>query len=219
MRTQTQASDSLNAKLLLKTLVAFKKGDFSARLPGEWTGEAGKIADTLNEIIELSDKTAKELERVATIRVAPRFGNDVHRGAGMESVLGGQRTGFRPELLQRIREGERQVGIVVGGVVHRPVEGVLHAVAQPAGDRDRYGIGGAQGGDPARVHGRTSQRNQIRDLARLQRQPPSDQGVEQAVLCDLQFAPAGELGRVRQVRHRAIVAAGPAVPIGTRRLC
>src|SRR4051812_30451817 len=77
MRTQTQASDSLNAKLLLKTLVAFKKGDFSARLPGEWTGEAGKIADTLNEIIELSDRTAKELERVS--RVVGKEGKIVHR--------------------------------------------------------------------------------------------------------------------------------------------
>ena len=66
MRTETRASDSLNAKLLLKTLVAFKKGDFSARLPGEWTGEAGKIADTLNEIIELSDR-ARELERVSRV--------------------------------------------------------------------------------------------------------------------------------------------------------
>ena len=44
MRTQTATTDTINTKLLLKTLVAFKKGDFSARLPGEWTGEAGKIA-------------------------------------------------------------------------------------------------------------------------------------------------------------------------------
>ena len=50
MRTQTAATDSLNTKLLLKTLVAFKKGDFSVRLPGEWTGEAGKIADELEKI-------------------------------------------------------------------------------------------------------------------------------------------------------------------------
>src|SRR6201982_2272484 len=77
MRTQTRASESLNAKLLLKTLVAFKKGDFSARLPGEWTVKAGKIADTLNEIIELSDKTAKELERVS--RVVGKEGKIVHR--------------------------------------------------------------------------------------------------------------------------------------------
>jgi HAMP domain-containing protein/CheY-like chemotaxis protein/signal transduction histidine kinase len=77
MRTQTSASESLNAKLLLKTLVAFKKGDFSARLPGEWTGEAGKIADTLNDIIELSDRTSKELERVS--RVVGKEGKIVHR--------------------------------------------------------------------------------------------------------------------------------------------
>src|SRR3989440_529753 len=67
MRTQTATTDTINTKLLLKTLVAFKKGDFSARLPGEWTGEAGKIADTLNEIIELSDKTARELDRVSRV--------------------------------------------------------------------------------------------------------------------------------------------------------
>ena len=47
--------------------MAFKKGDFSARLPGDWTGEAGKIAETLNDIIELNDKTAKELERVSRV--------------------------------------------------------------------------------------------------------------------------------------------------------
>ena len=65
MPTQTPTTNSINTKLLLKVLVAFKKGDFSVRLPGEWTGEAGKIADTLNDIIELSDRTTKEVERVA----------------------------------------------------------------------------------------------------------------------------------------------------------
>src|SRR5260370_37500946 len=80
MRTEIPTTDSLNTKLLLKTLVAFKKGDFSARLPGEWTGEAGKIADTLNEIIELSDRTGKELERVS--RVVGKEGKIVHRAAG-----------------------------------------------------------------------------------------------------------------------------------------
>jgi HAMP domain-containing protein/CheY-like chemotaxis protein/signal transduction histidine kinase len=79
MRTQTLSTDSLNTKLLLKTLVAFKKGDFSARLPGEWTGEAGKIADTINDIIELSDKTARELERVS--RVVGKEGKIMHRAA------------------------------------------------------------------------------------------------------------------------------------------
>ena len=77
MRTQTATQDSINSKVLLKTLVAFKKGDFSARLPGDWTGEAGKIADTLNDIIDLSDKMAKELERVS--RVVGKEGKIMHR--------------------------------------------------------------------------------------------------------------------------------------------
>src|SRR5437762_2383738 len=79
MRTQTVKTDSLNTKLLLKTLLAFKKGDFSARLPGDWTGEAGKIADTFNDIIELSDRTAKELDRVS--RVVGKEGKIMHRAA------------------------------------------------------------------------------------------------------------------------------------------
>ena len=79
MRTQTLTTQPLNTKLLLKALVAFKKGDFSIRLPGEWTGEAGKIADTFNEIIELSDKTTKEVERVS--RVVGKEGKINHRAA------------------------------------------------------------------------------------------------------------------------------------------
>ena len=67
MATQTLTGDTVNTKALLKALVAFKKGDFTVRLPGEWTGEAGKIADTLNDIIELSDKTAREVERVSRV--------------------------------------------------------------------------------------------------------------------------------------------------------
>ena len=79
MRTQTLTTQPLNTKLLLKALVAFKKGDFSVRLPGEWTGEAGKIADTLNDIIELSDKTTREVERVS--RVVGKEGKINHRAA------------------------------------------------------------------------------------------------------------------------------------------
>ena len=60
-------------------MLAFKKGDFSARLPGDWTGEAGKIADTFNDIIELSDRTARELERVS--RVVGKEGKIMHRAA------------------------------------------------------------------------------------------------------------------------------------------
>src|SRR5215813_2338629 len=79
IRPQTKIPETINTKLLLKTLVAFKKGDFSVRLPGDWIGEAGKIADTLNDIIELSDKTTREVERVS--RVVGKEGKIIHRAA------------------------------------------------------------------------------------------------------------------------------------------
>jgi len=38
--------DQLDSKQLLAALTAFKRGDFSAQLPDDWTGIAGKVADT-----------------------------------------------------------------------------------------------------------------------------------------------------------------------------
>ncbi|MEG4327285.1 HAMP domain-containing protein, partial [Microcoleus sp. herbarium5] len=55
------------AKQLLRTLVAVKKGDFSVRMPIDQTGLAGKIADELNDIIELNQKMAAELDRIGTV--------------------------------------------------------------------------------------------------------------------------------------------------------
>src|SRR5207244_5170955 len=54
-------------RLLLRTLAAMKKGDFKVRMPVEFTGSAGKIADTLNDILELNQKTADEVERIANV--------------------------------------------------------------------------------------------------------------------------------------------------------
>jgi HAMP domain-containing protein/CheY-like chemotaxis protein/signal transduction histidine kinase len=56
--------DSLDARELLRALQAVRDGDFTARLPGDWTGLAGKIADTFNDIVSANDSLASELERV-----------------------------------------------------------------------------------------------------------------------------------------------------------
>src|SRR5213592_106784 len=54
-------------KELLAALIAFKRGDFSARLPDDWTGVAGKIADTFNDVIRTNQRMAKELERIVHV--------------------------------------------------------------------------------------------------------------------------------------------------------
>src|SRR5216110_3625927 len=59
--------NELDTKQLLAALVAFKRGDFSARLPDDWTGVAGKIADTFNEVIRTSQRMTQELERIRRV--------------------------------------------------------------------------------------------------------------------------------------------------------
>jgi HAMP domain-containing protein/CheY-like chemotaxis protein/signal transduction histidine kinase len=48
----------------LTALQAMQQGDFSVRLPGSWTGLAGKVADTFNEIVAANQQMAQELRRV-----------------------------------------------------------------------------------------------------------------------------------------------------------
>jgi hypothetical protein len=52
---------------LLHALIALRKGSSSARLPVDWTGAAGKVADTFNEVIDLNERMAKELDRLSHV--------------------------------------------------------------------------------------------------------------------------------------------------------
>jgi HAMP domain-containing protein/CheY-like chemotaxis protein/signal transduction histidine kinase len=58
---------SADLSLILASLQTMRDGDFSARLPGHWTGIAGKIADTFNEIVTANNQIAQELKRVGQV--------------------------------------------------------------------------------------------------------------------------------------------------------
>ena len=56
---RSEAHEAAEAQLraLLHALQAMKVGDFSARLPSDWTGVMGKVADTFNEsIVRMRDQ-------------------------------------------------------------------------------------------------------------------------------------------------------------------
>src|SRR4029078_8237915 len=63
----TTAQDQLDTRQRLKVLMAVKKGDFSLRMPVEYNGVAGKIADTLNDIIDLNQRMTDEFARISTV--------------------------------------------------------------------------------------------------------------------------------------------------------
>jgi hypothetical protein len=62
-RARSNGTD-FDTSQLLSALMAFKRGDFSARLPEDWTGVSGKIADTFNAVIETNQRMTRELERI-----------------------------------------------------------------------------------------------------------------------------------------------------------
>jgi len=64
--SQTNGNELDNGQLLA-ALMAFNRGDFSARLPEDWTGVPGKIADTFNAVIEKNERMTRELERIGRV--------------------------------------------------------------------------------------------------------------------------------------------------------
>ncbi|HEX7636735.1 MAG TPA: hypothetical protein VF427_15850, partial [Noviherbaspirillum sp.] len=86
MDMRSETADELDVKLLLETLRSLKKGDFSIRLPSDWTGLAGKIADTLNDIIETNAQMAEGITNAS--RIVGREGHLGHR-ASVPNVSGG----------------------------------------------------------------------------------------------------------------------------------
>src|SRR4051812_37776899 len=51
----------LDKTTLLTALLAFRKGDFSIRLPVDLDGMDGKIADAFNDVIEMNERMSEEL--------------------------------------------------------------------------------------------------------------------------------------------------------------
>ena len=57
-------SEHPDTRALLNALATLKSGDFSVRLPLDWVGIAGKVADTFNEVVALNQRMARELGRL-----------------------------------------------------------------------------------------------------------------------------------------------------------
>ncbi|MBI5684145.1 MAG: HAMP domain-containing protein, partial [Verrucomicrobia bacterium] len=52
---------------LLVAMLAYRDGDFTQRLPAEWTGVEGKIADAFNNILMNSQRRSEEVARVCHV--------------------------------------------------------------------------------------------------------------------------------------------------------
>ena len=65
--TQPTSSGEIQLNQLLSVLDAYNNGDFSVRMPNDLFGMAGKVADTVNDIIDRGVEITTEFERVADL--------------------------------------------------------------------------------------------------------------------------------------------------------
>jgi HAMP domain-containing protein len=109
--------NAANLSALLSALKALKSGDPSVRLPVDWEGTEGRIAETFNQIAEQNGRMTRELVRLN--RVVGKQGRLGQRGSL------GEVTGFWQESIESVNE-------LIDDLVHPTSETarVIGAVAQ-----------------------------------------------------------------------------------------
>ncbi|HST89859.1 MAG TPA: HAMP domain-containing protein, partial [Ktedonobacterales bacterium] len=111
-------------RALLHGLQAMRDGDFSVRLPGDWTGLEGKIADAFNEIVAANQQMALELKRVGHVvgkegktRERTKFAQSKGAWGEMEVSV----NTLVDDLLRPTTEVTRAIGAVAQGDLRQTV--------------------------------------------------------------------------------------------------
>jgi signal transduction histidine kinase/CheY-like chemotaxis protein/HAMP domain-containing protein len=116
--------DQLDERILLSVLSDVSSGDFSVRMPLDWTGVPGKIADRLNDVIAANEILGTELARVSRAvgkegqlsqRVAVR-GSSQAWFESVESV-----NSLIENLVRPTNEMQRVIGAVADGDLSKKI--------------------------------------------------------------------------------------------------
>jgi HAMP domain-containing protein len=116
--------ETIDAKVVLDVLAQLREGNFAARMPLEWTGVAGKVADGFNALIVGEQEFRAELARVS--QVVGKEGQLSQR-----LVLGGSAAGWSSTvesvnsmigyLVRPTLEMQRVIGAVADGDLSKKV--------------------------------------------------------------------------------------------------
>ncbi len=112
------AVPEVDSAQLLNALQALRRGDFSARLPVDWPGMGGRIADTFNDIVAVTEHLASELARLN--RAVGKQGKITQRAAlvGMSGgwlECGAAVNSLIDDLVSPTHEMARVIGAVAKG--------------------------------------------------------------------------------------------------------
>ena len=164
---------SMELGQILYVMAAYKNGDFSVRLPSTWTGVLGKMSDTMNDILAVSESRAEEIVRVCRVvgkegRLKQRFSVPGMSGGWADEI--DSLNTLIDDLVSPTTEVTRAVGAVAKGDLSqamalekdgRAARGRIPAERE-TGEQDDRAVRGVHVGSHARGarsrHGRQTRR-------------------------------------------------------------
>ncbi|MDF3035846.1 MAG: response regulator, partial [Paucimonas sp.] len=119
------SEDTLDKAALLRALNAVRNGDFSVRLPFDWEGTDGRIADAFNDIVATNERLSKGIEQVSVVvgmegKLGQRMAFDKLDGAWGVEVS--SINSLIDNLVQPVRDAGRVIGAVARGVLTENME-------------------------------------------------------------------------------------------------
>src|SRR5258708_30482742 len=100
-RLTGNGSMETRSRRMLATMVAFRDGNFSVRLPSDWEGIDGQIAAAFNQALSHEDQLSREVERLS--RIVGREGRLTQRMSVPGAIGGGApQAEFLSTLLGRL---------------------------------------------------------------------------------------------------------------------
>jgi signal transduction histidine kinase/DNA-binding response OmpR family regulator/HAMP domain-containing protein len=117
-------ADALDLTVLLAVLAQVKRGDFTARMPLEWTGVAGKVADGFNDVIIANQALGVELARIShVVGEQGRLSQRAVLGGAAQSWSGSVESvnNLIEALVRPTSEMQRVIGAVADGDLSKKV--------------------------------------------------------------------------------------------------
>jgi signal transduction histidine kinase/HAMP domain-containing protein len=122
IQTTSATDDVLDVRVLLDVLAQVREGDFTARMPPEWTGAAGKVADGLNAMIVSNQVLKAELARISQVvgsegRLSQRMVSDGWTWATSADAI----NNLIDALVRPTSEMQRVIGAVASGDLSKKI--------------------------------------------------------------------------------------------------
>src|SRR5207244_4001545 len=109
-------ADAIDSKVALRVLASVQRGDFSVRMPTDWSGSAGKVAAAINDIIESNQRVEREIRRLS--RNVGKEGQVKRAAVGRSGGAWAATLDAVNDLVEDLAQPNTEIARVIGAVAN-----------------------------------------------------------------------------------------------------